>query len=57
MKELVRKGMGDYELRQALKKISFDKTKNNISVIINRGTFLFFLQCAEAMQLDKTQLK
>lgn len=57
--ELARKGMGYDDLRQALKKIGIEKTTNNINVTINRGTFsfLFFLQCAEAIQLDKIQLK
>ena len=57
--ELARKGIGYDELRQALEKIGIEKTTNNINVTINRGTFsfLFFLQCAEAIQLDKIQLK
>ena len=57
--ELARKGIGYDELRQALEKIGIEKSTNNINVTINRGTFsfLFFLQCAEAIQLDKIQLK
>ena len=57
--ELARKGMGYDELRQALSNIGIIKTTNNINVTINRGTFsfVFFLQCVEALQLDKIQLK
>lgn len=56
--ELARKGMGYDELREALKNIGVDKTTNNINVTINRGTFSFsfFLQCAEAIQIEKIQL-
>lgn len=56
--ELARKGIGYEDLSQALKKIGVDKTANNINVTINRGTFsfVFFLQCAQALSIDKIQL-
>jgi len=57
--ELARRGLTYDDLRLALEKIGINKTATNINVTINRGTFsfVFFLQCAEAIQLDKIQLK
>jgi len=56
--EIVRKGISYEELSGALLKIGIEKTPNNINVTLNRGTFsfVFFLQCAKAMNLDFIRL-
>ncbi len=56
--ELARKGFSYQDLVDALKKIGIDKTVNNVTVTINRGSFpfIFFLQCAEALGLEKINL-
>lgn len=56
--EIIRKGLSYDELSEALLKIGIKKTPNNINVTLNRGTFsfVFFLQCAKAINLDLIRL-
>ncbi|MCW8452587.1 DUF6471 domain-containing protein [Legionella quinlivanii] len=46
------------DLSHALLGLGVKATPNSINVKINRGTFsfVFFLQCAEAMNLDSIRL-
>lgn len=57
--ELKRKAFSYDDLSTALAKINVKKTPNNLAVTINRGTFsfAFFLQCAEALDLEKLNIK
>lgn len=57
--ELKRKGFNYKKLSEALKQIGVEKTSKNIALMINRGSFsfAFFLQCAEAIGLDKLHLE
>jgi len=53
--ELARRGMGYEELRDALLAIGIDKSYANLNKTINGGKFpfYFFLQCAEAIGIEK----
>ena len=57
--ELARRGLSYEDLRIALAKLGIEKTPININKTINQGKFGFdfFLQCAEAIDLEKLQLK
>ncbi len=57
--ELTRRGLNYEDLKIALEKIGIEKNAHNLAKTINLGkfSFAFFLQCAEAVELDKLQIK
>lgn len=57
--ELARSGLTYEELAKKLNIIGVDETANTIRLKMHRGTFqfAFFLQCAEAIGLEKLQIK
>jgi hypothetical protein len=57
--ELARRNISNEDLRLALSKIGVEKTRENISKTINSGkfSFVFFLECAEAINLEKIYLE
>lgn len=57
--ELARLGITYEELAKKLNAIGVDETGNTIRLKMHRGTFqfAFFLQCAEAIGLEKLQIK
>lgn len=56
--ELARKGLTYDDLRLALEKKGIHKTTTNLNKTINLGkfSFAFFLQCADAIGLEKVLL-
>jgi len=56
--ELARRGLSYEELKVALEKIGVIKSVSNINKPINLGkfSFAFFLQCAEAIELETIHL-
>jgi hypothetical protein len=57
--ELARRGLAYEDLKTALAKIGVEKSAHALNKTINLGKFSFalFLQCAEAIELDKLQIK
>lgn len=57
--ELARQGLSYDDLRIALQKIGVEKTTHNLTKTINLGKFpfAFLLQCTEAIDIEKLQLK
>jgi hypothetical protein len=57
--ELTRRNISYEGLRLALAELGIEKTTHNLTKTINLGrfSFAFFLQCAEAIGLEKLQIK
>ena len=57
--ELARRGLTYEDLRVALLELGIEKTTRNLTKTISQGkfSFVFFLQCAKAIGLEKIQLK